>query len=255
MKRSLLALGAALTLVLLAASSAGAQAPVEATVTQVDTSHFPQIDVYISVADSAGNPVRSLDPGVFRLAENGRPMQLTAATRSGEQGPVNTVLLIDRTGSMAFANKMDGAKQAASDFVDRMRPGDKTALVQFDTQVDTLQTLTDDQSALRASIQQIFPRGNTALYDAIAAAGKYFENVSGRKAIIVVTDGMDNSSTLNLASLLQQVQNAGYSVYTIGLGAKGAGYGSQDGIDESTLRQIADTYYGTYAYAPDASQL
>ncbi len=255
MKKTVSAVTLAAALCLLAVTAASAQGPTNITVTQIDQSRFPQIDVYVSITDAAGNPVRNADPSAFHLEENGKPMQLVAATRSGEQGPVNTVLVIDRTGSMAFANKMAGAKQAAATFVNLMRPGDRTALVQFDTQVDTLQPLTDNKQALLASIQQIYPRGNTALYDAIAQAGKYFENVQGRKAMIVVTDGMDNSSKLNLDALLKQVQGAGYSIYTVGLGTKGAGYGNQEGIDESVLQNIASATYGTYAYAPDASQL
>ena len=255
MRKTISAFALALALGLLAAVGVSAQGPTNITITQVDQSRFPQIDVYVSVTDAAGNPVRNADPNSFRLTENGQPMQLITPAGAGDEGPVNTVLVIDRTGSMAFANKMDGAKQAAATFVNLMRPGDRTALIQFDTEIDTLQPLTDDKSALLASIQKIYPRGNTALYDTLARAGKYFENVQGRKAIIVVTDGMDNASKLNLDALLQQLQGADYSVYTIGLGAKGAGYGSQDGIDESALKQIAAASYGTYAYAPDASQL
>jgi hypothetical protein len=156
---------------------------------------------------------------------------------------------------MAFADKMAGAKQAAATFVNLMRPGDKTALIQFDTEIDTLQPLTDDKPALLTSIQKIFPRGNTALYDAIAKAGAYFENAQGRKAVIVVTDGMDNASKLNRDAITKQAGTAGYSIYMVGLGAKGAGYGSQDGIDETVLQDIAAASYGTYAYAPDATQL
>lgn len=255
MKSTISAVALAIALTLLASGGTSAQGPINIAVTQIDTSQFPQIQVYVSVTDAAGNPVRNADPSAFQLQENGQAMQLVAATRSGEQGPVNTVLVVDRTGSMAFADKMSGAKQAAATFVNLMRPGDRTALIQFDTEIDTLQPLTDDKSALLASIQKIYPRGNTALYDAIAKSGTYFENVQGRKAVIVVTDGMDNASKLNRDTLLKQVATAGYSIYTIGLGTKGAGYGSQDGIDEGALQDIAAASYGTYAYAPDADQL
>jgi VWFA-related protein len=255
MKRTISAFALALALGVLATTGVRAQGPINIAVTQIDTTNFPEVQVYVSVTDAAGNPVRNADPNAFQLQENGQAMQLVAATRSGEQGPVNTVLVIDRTGSMAFADKMAGAKQAAATFVNLMRPGDRTALIQFDTEIDTLQPLTDDKSALLGSIQKIYPRGNTALYDAIAKAGAYFENVQGRKAVIVLTDGMDNASKLNRETLVKQAGTAGYSIYTIGLGAKGAGYGSQDGIDEAGLQDIAAASYGTYAYAPDASQL
>ncbi len=245
----------AIALGLLSAIGVSAQGPVTITVTQVDQSRFPQIEVYVSVTDPAGNPVRNLAPDAFRIEQNGKPVAALAATRAGEQGPVSTVLVIDHSGSMAFGNKMSGAKQAATTFVNLMRPGDKTALVQFDTEIDTLAPLTDDKNALLAGIQKIVPRGNTELYDALAQAGKYLEAATGRKAIIVVTDGMDNASKINRDTLMQQVSAGGYSIYTIGLGNRAAGYGNQEGIDETTLRDIANATMGTYSYAPDASQL
>ncbi len=255
MKHIFTAILLASALCLIAIVGAGAQSNVTITVTQVDQSRFPQVDVYVSVTDANGNPVRNIPVQAFQLQDNGQPIAFSAATRSGEQNPVSTVLIIDHSGSMASGGKMTAAKQAASAFVNQMRPGDKTALIQFDTEIDTLQAFTDDKSALLGAIQKLVPRGNTALYDAINQAAKYFEATAGRKAVIVVTDGMDNASKLNRDALVQKASTAGFSIYTIGLGAKGAGYGSQDGIDESALREIASVSSGTYYYRPDATQL
>ena len=254
MKR-LFALALAVALSLLAALTASAQGPVNINVTQIDQSKFPQIDVYVSATDAAGNPVRNLSPDAFRLEQNGKPVALTAATRSGEQGTVNTLLVIDHSGSMARSDKMAGAKQAATNFVNLMRGEDKTALIQFDTEIETLQPLTNDKNALLAAVQKIAPRGNTALYDALAQGGKYFESTTGRKAIIVVTDGMDNASKANRDAAVKQAEQGGYSIYTIGLGNKGAGFNSQDGIDETVLSDIANASMGTFTYEPDAAQL
>jgi VWFA-related protein len=255
MKKIFSTITLAFALCSLAVFSVSAQAPINITVTQVDQSRFPQIDVFVSVTDASGNPVRNVTPDAFRLEENGKPITLAAATHSGEQNPVSTVLIIDHSGSMAAAAKMTAAKQAASAFVSMMRPGDKTALIQFDTEIETLQSFTDDKTALQAAIQKIVPRGNTALYDAVDQAAKYFEATQGRKDIILVTDGMDNASKVNRDTLTAKVSNSGFSIYTVGLGAKGAGYGSQDGIDESVLRDLADESMGTYYYRPDATQL
>jgi VWFA-related protein len=255
MRRSVFAVVVAWLLCGLAITGASAQGTVNIHVTQIDTARFPQVDVYISVTDADGNPVRNIAPGTFRLTENGQAMTLTAATRAGEQGAVNTVLIIDHSGSMAAGNKMTAAKQAASTFVNLMRPGDKTALIQFDTEIETLQPFTEDKTALLNAIQKIHPRGNTALYDALAQAAKYFETVQGRKAIIVVTDGMDTASKTSREAIVQRVSTGGFSIYTIGLGARSTTYGSQEGIDESILREIAIASYGNYYYSPDGSQL
>ena len=239
MKTRILALAIALVVVLTIAVPVSAQGPTNISVTQVDSARFPQIDVYVSVTDSNGSAVRGVSPNSFRLEENGQPMQLVSAMRAGEQGPANTVLLIDRSGSMAHAGKMDGAKQAATTYVNMMRPGDRTALIQFDTEIETLQPFTDDKNALYAAIQKLAPRGNTSLYDATAQAARYFETTTGRKSIIVLTDGMDTSSKQNRQAAIQQATKTGYSIYTIGLGTPGTGYGNQDGIDESVLRDLA----------------
>ena len=245
----------ALALALGAALVASAQSPNNITVTQIDTSRFPQVDVFVSVTDANGNPVRSVAPNAFHIEENGQPMAVTAGARPGEQGPVNTVLVIDHSGSMSRGDKMAGAKQAASAFVNLMRSGDKTALIQFDTQIDTLQPFTEDKSALLGAIQPITPRGNTALYDALNQAANQIETMRGRKAIIVVTDGMDNSSQVSRDGLVKTASASGVSIYTIGLGEKGVGTSSQDGIDESALQEVASASLGSYFYRPDANQL
>ena len=242
-------------MILLAGSGANAQGPVTITVTQIDQSRFPQIDLYVSATDANGNPVRDLPSDSFQVLQNGTSVGGLQATRAGGLGSVNVVLAIDRSGSMALGGKMVGAKQAATTFVNLMRPGDRTALIQFDSEIDTLEPLTDDKAALNASIQKIVPRGNTAFYDALAQAGKFFETATGRKAVIVVTDGMDNISKTNRETAIEQATRGGYSVSTIGLGDRSAGYGNHEGIDESVLREFANASMGSYFYAPDASQL
>ncbi len=245
----------ALVLFLLSIAEAQGQGPVTLSVTQVDTSHFPQIEVYVSATDPAGKPVRNLQPSAFQLQENGKTLTVSAATRAGEQGTVNTVLVIDRSGSMLRSGKMDGAKKAATTFVNLMRPGDRTALIQFDTEIEVLQPLTEDKPGLLAAIQKITPRGgNTSIYDALDQANKLLAPATGRKAEILLTDGLDNSSKIGRDVVLKQAGENGLSIYSIGFGNKASGT-NMEGIDESVLQALATASYGTYSYAPDASTL
>jgi Ca-activated chloride channel family protein len=255
MKTRLIPLALALALSLFTALTAYGAGPITITVTQVDTSRFPQIEVYVSVTDAAGNPVRNLPAGAFQLQENGQTLNMTAATRAGEQGPVNSVLVIDHSGSMRLAGKMDGARQAASAFVNLMRAGDRTALIQFDTAIDVLQPLTDDKNALLTSIQKIVPRGNTAIYDALAQSDKILQPITGRKAVILLTDGLDNSSQVPRDAILKEASGSGLSIYTLGVGNKATGARGEDGVDEPVLQSLAGASNGTYAYAPEASLL
>jgi hypothetical protein len=90
-----------------------AQEPDDVQVVQIDETRFPEVDVYVSVTDAAGQPIKNLMPEDFELSEDGRAARLIRVSRAGEQGPVTTVLVIDKSGSMEVAGKMTAAQQAA----------------------------------------------------------------------------------------------------------------------------------------------
>ncbi|MBU1878590.1 MAG: VWA domain-containing protein [Chloroflexi bacterium] len=247
----------AILVVALVAGPAVAQAdgPVTVQVMQVDQSRFPIIDVYVSVTDAAGQPVKNLMPADFNLAENDQGRALDHVSRAGEQGPVTAVLVIDKSGSMKNVAKMEAAQGAAIAFVRLMRPGDVTGVIAFDTLVTVAQSLTGDQAALVAAIQGIEPKGDTALRDALYAATEMLEPVTGRKAIIAVTDGMDNFSTRTPDELLTLVQEQGVSIYTIGLGDPAQAGDEDAGFDEAALKAIAAGSGGFYTFAPQPDDL
>src|SRR5689334_22774428 len=122
------------------------------TISQVDTSQFPKITVYVSVTDAQGNPVTTVPKEDFKLTENGQQVNIEEVFQAGEQGPVSTVLTIDQSGSMNTSGKLEAAKTAAHTFVNLMRPEDKTALVLFNTEVTVAQPLTADKNALNSAI-------------------------------------------------------------------------------------------------------
>ena len=224
-------------------------------VVQVDESRFPEIDVYVSVTDADGQPVTNLEQSDFQLEENGERIQLTGFHQAGEQGPVTAVLVIDKSGSMDYAGKMEAAREAAIAFVKLMRPGDATGVIAFDTQVTIVQPLSDDQETLIAAIESIETGSDTALYDALHEATAMLEPVSGRKAIIAVTDGMNTAGVHALQETLELVGEESISVYTIGLGDPSQGTGAYAGIDEETLQAIADQSNGAYQFAPEPQDL
>jgi VWFA-related protein len=255
---------AALGVVLLAGAAAPAFAQegepqgeqgYSAQVVQVDTSQFPQIDLWVSVTDAAGNPVRNVEDSAFTILENGQPVPIGEVYQAGEQGPVTTVLVIDRSGSMNDVGKLDAAKAAATAFVDLMRAEDSTGVIVFNTQVETIQPLTSDKDALRQAIAGIEAFEDTAVYDALASAVDMLGGVQGRRVIILLSDGLDNSSALALDDILARIEQEEISIYTIGLGDPAVGIGSTSGIDEAALQAIADQSRGTYAYSPDAAGL
>ncbi len=221
-------------------------------ITQVDTSKFPHVTVYVSVTDADGNP-DAVDPSRLIIAENGQQIPLDQIEGVGDVGAITTMLVMDVSGSMEKANKLDSAKAAAHKFVERMRSTDQTGIIAFNTQVKTVQPITSDKDALNAAIDSLVAQHNTAMYDALIVAIDQLEGVSGRKAIIVLTDGLDNSSSATENTVIKHIGPAGFSISTVGLGVTGSA--AMNGIDENGLQDLASRAGGVYGYAEDEASL
>lgn len=250
-----------LLLLLIPALPASAAAPGRARVTQVDTSQYPEITIYVNVTDSSGQTLGGLRKDDFQLTEDGQPVAISGFAGGGAS-QINTVLVIDRSGSMDEAEKLDGAISAARAFVEQMRPGDQTALVAFSDRPELLQPFTPDQRTLDRAIRTIDAGGATALYDSLISGVRQLDQASGRRALLLLTDGRDQrrtddptpASTASLEQAIRAATRSGISVQTIGLGDRDAS-DERSGIDEQVLRRIASETGGEYFYAPSADQL
>jgi len=223
-------------------------------VTQVDRSRFPQVTVYVSATDAAGAAV-PFSADEVRIEENGVAVELSAVEGISAVGPLSTLLVVDVSGSMDVAGKLDAAKAAARAYVDQMRPGDQAGLVAFDVEVDYVQPLTGDRQTLRRAIDGLTARRDTAMYDALIRATEILRPASGRKAVIVLTDGMDNSSRATLDDVLAGIGPAGLSISTIGLGNVQKVGVSFEGLDEPALMELAQGAGGEYGSAGESSVL
>jgi VWFA-related protein len=225
-----------------------------ARITQVDTSNFPKVTVYVSVTDAAGEPV-SISPSRLVLLENGEPVKLDEIGGSGEIGPLATMLVMDVSGSMNTVGKLQAAQTAARSYVDQARPQDLVGLIVFNTRIDYVQPLTGNHQKLFEAIDGLKAKDDTALYDALARSIEFLEAVSGRKAVIGLTDGMDNRSKLSPQELIQMIGPAGLSISLIGLGDPSKSTGSLSGLNEPALKALAAEAGGVYGYAKDAESL
>jgi VWFA-related protein len=223
-------------------------------VTQVDNSQFPQVTVYVSVTNAAGEPV-AVDPATIQLEENGKVMHPThvGAGSEGGIGPLNTMLVMDVSGSMDKNGKIDGAKDAAKAYVEQMRPGDRTGLMVYNTKTKYVQPLTGDTGVLASAIDSIETGGDTSMYDALVVAEQDLEGVSGRNAIITLTDGLDNHSSHTADDVINGIGAGGLSISTIGLGDSTTK--SQSGLDVPALTSLAQRAGGVYSFAGDPQAL
>ena len=230
-----------------------AQSDLRIRITQVDTSAFPQVTVYVSVTDPAGEPV-GVEPERIQLSENGQAIQNPELSGSGDIGPLTTLLVMDVSGSMNNNAKIEAAKQAALAYVEQMRPGDQAGLMVYNTAVTLVQPVTPDREALITAVNSLTADGNTAMFDAILQAEQVLAPVGGRKAILVLTDGIDNLSQAATEDVISAIGPSGVSISTIGLGDPEQ-LGTNSGLDEAVLRSLAEQAGGVYSYANDPESL
>jgi len=178
------------------------------------------------VRDRSGRFVKNLRQDDFLVFEEGKatPIESFEATDS----PLSVMLVLDTSGSMLL--KMRDAKAAALKLLDALGPEDRVALLRFSSQVNSVTDFTKDKAAIRSAITAARAEGDTALYDATAAALRKLSGATGRRAVILFTDGEDNRSRLSVAQVIK-----------IALAAEAPIYAIAQGTDESkTLRVFLD---------------
>ena len=212
------------------------------------------VTVYISVTDANGQPL-PVNPASLVVMENGKAVDAQLLQGSGEAGPVTTLLVMDTSGSMATGEKLIRAKEVAKDFIGRMRAGDQTGILAFNTDLTLSQAVTDDPNALNNAIDKLAAKGDTAMYDALVKGEDILADIPGRKAIVALTDGMDNRSSVAAADVIAKIAASGLSISTIGLGDANQTSGSQTALDEKALKYLAENSGGLYSFAKDPAAL
>lgn len=216
------------------------------TFSQINAAGFPDIECYLSVTDGAGVPVSGLTLADLNVSEDAILQNPTSLRVAGTtQLPIAVALVVDRSGSMQGQSLAD-AKQAATDFLQRLKPIDHAAIISFASNVTINQPFTANQILLQNAIQSLTASGQTDLYGGVIAAIDQGQTQTGRKAVIVLTDGEHNVSGKSLADASSAALQAGLPVYTIGLG---------DQAQEDNLRQLASATGGRYYHAPTSADL
>lgn len=169
-----------------------------------------------TVVDSDGRLVQDLTRDDFHVFEDNAPQNIVAFQHSDI--PVSMGILVDNSGSMR--DKRAAVNAAALDLVRASNPSDEAFIVNFSDEAFLDQDFTSDINKLRQGLGHIESRGGTALYDAVVASADQLAQGARRpkQVLLIVTDGEDNASTLNLEQTIRRVQDLqGPVVYTIGL--------------------------------------
>jgi Ca-activated chloride channel homolog len=156
------------------------------------------VTIQASVRDARGRVVSGLTSNDFEVRDNGLPRPILSL-RSDRQSPLSLAILVDMSGSMRIGPKIAMARQAYGAVLSRLHQDqDEVAVFTFDASLHERRDFTRDLSTLKDALSDFEPFGTTSLYDATGAAARRLAARSGtHKAIIVLTDGVDTSSTMS----------------------------------------------------------
>jgi VWFA-related protein len=203
------------------------------------------------------NSQRTLEDVVRQAQDADVPVYTIGVGEPGKNTPVTTVLVLDRSGSMDGAadesdriSKMQALHRAASRFVDILRPGARTTLLPFSNKVETPRPFSADKEALKRAIRQLRAGGETALFDAIYVALSTLteERPEGKRAVVVLTDGIDNRSRHTVREVTDLANRQQIPLHLLGLGQSGE-------LDERVMRLMAEQTGGTYHHARNERML
>ncbi len=174
--------------------------------------------IHVMVTDRSGSYVSGLGADAFRVLDDSRPQ--TPRFFLNEDAPVTVGLLIDSSGSMR--NARDRVIAAATEFVTSSNPQDEIFALVFNDDVQPVlsgQPFTSDAETLRMALSTVFqPAGRTALYDAVAHGLHYVANgTRERRVLVVLSDGGDNASEVNLKDVMTLVQTSNTVIYSVAL--------------------------------------
>lgn len=191
----------------------------------------------------------------FALYEDGQPQEIINFARETDL-PLTLAMLVDTSESVT--PKLKFIQDTATSFFQTvLRDRDRAMLVEFDSSVTLLQDFTNDPNKMARQIRKLQAAGGTALYDAIAmTCDEKLIRETGRKAIIIVSDGEDFSSRTDMRHALEMALRAESTIFPISV-SKGGFFGTGDDTEEGDriLRQLAQETGGKVFFPVQVEEL
>ncbi len=232
---------------------------------------FPNVSVIFKAEDKFGNPIWNLPKTDLTVTENGESCEIVSLNPISKKLPISISLVVDRSGSMEFdshdlglldslpyddegnyifpegyESPLEKAKKSVVQFMKSFDCNkDYFSLVGFSTRVKELIPPTKTTTEIVATVKKMVPDSSTALYDAIYEGINQANKAEGIKAVVVLTDGMDNSSTQTCNDAIDFANKTTIPVFIIGLGD----------VDQDTLELICNETHGEFFYAKSSSTL
>ncbi len=177
-------------------------------------------EVHVSVTDEKDHPIGNLKKENFKLFEDRSEQKITLFKH--EDLPVSLGLVIDN--SRSIEPRKQRLDAAAVSFVRKGNPDDEAFVVHFDDEARLNRDFTNSIPQLEETLASVKPFGQTAIYDALILALDHMAQAKHpKKAILLITDGVDNSSKHTLDEAIEATKRSRVAVYTVGLLSKSGG--------------------------------
>lgn len=224
------------------------------------------VTLTVSVADAAGRAVTGLTPKDFRVYESGKPQTIEHFQLTGD--PYTLLLVVDLSGSTA--NQVEILRSAASQFVAGLGPEDKIGVIAFSREIEILGDPTSDRAELARQLASLTNSSSqpgavgpkfsqntgTSFYDAayLACVESPLAEMkgSGRRAVVLISDCVDSSSSFTFDAILGPIERSGIGVYALQVDTQGysdtlltnqTGSSSRVNFSPSQLDRFYDAYY------------
>jgi VWFA-related protein len=171
------------------------------------------VQLAVVVTDENGKPVPGLPREAFRVRQDGDPQEISAFENAGEL-PLTVALAIDTSASMFL--KLPDVRKAVAALLDTgLTDRDRAMLIDFDDVPKLIRPVTRDLSSVSAALSTLAPDGGTALWQAISYSLGQLRGISGRKALVVYSDGIDESERSVYPDCLRAARESGIPIYLI----------------------------------------
>jgi Ca-activated chloride channel homolog len=243
--------------VVLVAALAAAWPTAAAAQIAEDSAVFRSAIDYVSITavvrDQRGRAVPSLSREDFEILDAGRPRPIVDL-RNETSAAASVALLVDGSGSMRLGQARTAALAISGAILDSLNPArDDAALFTFDTRLIALADFTHDFDEVRSMLRGVNAFGSTSLFDAIGGtAGIVARRTQNRRAIVVLTDGLDNASAYTASDISTIASSIDVPVYIFDLGVVASEPSATAG---NSLESLAHWTGGEYFAAGDAASI
>src|SRR6266545_4618549 len=170
------------------------------------------VTVPVTVRKPGGGFVKGLPQSAFQVLEDGEPQEIISFAQEGV--PTRIAIVLDISGSVRY--EWGSIKFATKKFIEHLKPEDKFALVTFNEETRLKMDWGNNPGRVDQVLTSVYCKGGTNLWDAVwVASTQVFKDVAEKKAIIMMSDGLDNGSSISYSEMLDAAVRSEAMVYVV----------------------------------------